>query len=870
MNVNLVLGWSEWNAAFSATLLHFLWQGALLGIIACAASRWLQSSAAKYALYLVTLLGMPACALLTFLALTGQTSESPTVTPVPAFVSRGDARPEAAADEGNASLGANAVQTQPGFVWRQWSPWMCRAYILGVTVFLLRLTVASIGVHRIRRQAELLNSADWIERIELECSRLGLAVVPLVALCQRTRVPTVVGFLRPMVLLPAELVAGMEPGQISAILRHEFVHIRRHDLAMNLLQRGIESLLFFHPAVWVVSRRLSLLREDCCDDEVVASGVDRVAYADVLLQIAESCAGKHSNALGLAAAGHKSSELESRIRRLLDMTRQSPLRFTRGGLVLIWLLLGPVVGMPVFVHCWAHPPQTSATQQPSARPPQKLAASWEDAIAFAMRVELTATVGKESKRAVESWLGFPKQPDAFRRSVLFDSTASVGWGRTRDHRLTSVSPNLVNGPVTRYNISVNPPQDLRPGLDQFTSRQELLQQISIHSEATCFLALKPLNDDMVEVSLSYLGLEFEKPLASHDQGETALYGVVTPKPIRRRVKLGEDVSIVVVHDPQRKAKKTVTIRVQAHSRSSAATRNPPVAQVIPDGAPRKGFKFLAGYPALRELSLEMTHQEFLDLVKRKNLRMGPSNDGSTYSIDLGDGHMLLVMFGNNGPKISGVQRLRGAFPRTEKDAGTKPDAEKRGERPGTGAAFLADYPALQGLKLGMARKEFDDMLRQGKLGKHRYVASAGGGTYSTYTIDLMDGQMLLVMFGDGQKVVGLQRMRGAFPADAAAVDAAQEAADTIQGIQKALSERTTFEFRRAPLHEVIESLGERWKIPMKIDRQSLKLHGMTVNQSVTVSIKDVSRETALNTMLNKLHLHYKLLDGVLTIQAGRP
>ena len=82
--------------------------------------------------------------------------------------------------------------------------------------------------------------------------------------------PTVIGWLKPVVLLPASALAGLAPQQLEAILAHELAHIRRHDYLVNLLQTLVETLLFYHPAVWWLSRRIRIERENCCDDLAVS------------------------------------------------------------------------------------------------------------------------------------------------------------------------------------------------------------------------------------------------------------------------------------------------------------------------------------------------------------------------------------------------------------------------------------------------------------------------------------------------------------------------------------------------------------------------------------------------------------------------
>ena len=97
--------------------------------------------------------------------------------------------------------------------------------------------------------------------------------------------PTVIGWLKPVVLLPASALAGLTPRQLEAILAHELAHIRRHDYLVNLLQTLVETLLFYHPAVWWLSRRIRVERENCCDDLAVSLCGDPVAYAAALADL---------------------------------------------------------------------------------------------------------------------------------------------------------------------------------------------------------------------------------------------------------------------------------------------------------------------------------------------------------------------------------------------------------------------------------------------------------------------------------------------------------------------------------------------------------------------------------------------------------
>ena len=154
-----------------------------------------------------------------------------------------------------------------------------------------------------------------------------------VRLCKSAlvEVPTVIGWLQPVILFPVSAVTGLPAMQLEAILAHELAHIRRHDYLVNLLQHLVETLLFYHPAVWWVSHHLSQERELCCDDLTVNVCGDRVAYAQALAAL-EELRGTAPD-LALAAGG---GSLLRRIRRLLGVPVEShrPVWWLAGTIVL--------------------------------------------------------------------------------------------------------------------------------------------------------------------------------------------------------------------------------------------------------------------------------------------------------------------------------------------------------------------------------------------------------------------------------------------------------------------------------------------------------------------------------------------------------
>src|SRR3989442_88229 len=132
------------------------------------------------------------------------------------------------------------------------------------------------------------------------------------------QVPAVVGWLRPVILLPASALTGLTPQQLDVLLAHELAHVRRYDYLVNLVQSAIEILLFYHPAVRWVSRRVREEREHCCDDLAVAVCGDAHLYARALLMM-ESLRAK-TPALALSAAGTQGGALLRRVPRVVAPT----------------------------------------------------------------------------------------------------------------------------------------------------------------------------------------------------------------------------------------------------------------------------------------------------------------------------------------------------------------------------------------------------------------------------------------------------------------------------------------------------------------------------------------------------------------------
>jgi hypothetical protein len=163
----------------------------------------------------------------------------------------------------------------------------------------------------------------------------------------------VIGWLRPIILLPPAACLGLSPQQMEAVLAHELAHIKRHDFLINSLQRIAEALLFYHPGAWWMSRQIRIEREHCCDDAAVSACPDVVAYARALTTLEMS---RNSSEPLLAVT---SGDLVGRIRRLLS-GRENPV----SGLAPVTAVTLLVIGIAAYA--FAAPTSRTSAHQDSA------------------------------------------------------------------------------------------------------------------------------------------------------------------------------------------------------------------------------------------------------------------------------------------------------------------------------------------------------------------------------------------------------------------------------------------------------------------------------------------------------------------------
>jgi beta-lactamase regulating signal transducer with metallopeptidase domain len=194
---------------------------------------------------------------------------------------------------------------------RQSLPSVVAIWFVGVVFLSSRLLVSFVRVRALSHRGVTVAGEEWQRVAARLAEALGLKRAIRLLESAAVEVPSVLGSLRPVILLPASTLTGLTPEQIEMVLAHELAHIRRHDFAINLLQAFVETLMFYHPAVWWMSSRVRVERENCCDDLAVAVCGNPIQYARALTRLEELRAG----ALPMVVAANGGSLLD-RIRRI--------------------------------------------------------------------------------------------------------------------------------------------------------------------------------------------------------------------------------------------------------------------------------------------------------------------------------------------------------------------------------------------------------------------------------------------------------------------------------------------------------------------------------------------------------------------------
>jgi len=293
--------------ALGAVLLHFLWQGAALGLLYAILRPLCVSVGARYRLGMAVLIALALCPVLTLIyawPTAGTTAMAGSLT---------------ATLTGSIAAVADSAVSDWGV--REFLPWLVAAWMFGVLIIGMR------SLWHWRRLARLVRHAapipQWETQLTQMCRRFGLLRPVRLLASANVATPMLIGWIKPVILLPLSMLSGFSPHQIELIIAHELGHVRRWDYLANLVQVVIETVLFYHPVVHWISRDVRNARENCCDDLVLSLAKGNpITYARALADLEEL---RHDLDVVAPALGAGGGILLARIRRIVGAEGHDPL-----------------------------------------------------------------------------------------------------------------------------------------------------------------------------------------------------------------------------------------------------------------------------------------------------------------------------------------------------------------------------------------------------------------------------------------------------------------------------------------------------------------------------------------------------------------
>jgi beta-lactamase regulating signal transducer with metallopeptidase domain len=319
-----------WTERLGWTLLHFLWQGLLVAALyalALALTGGRISARGRYAIACASLLAMTAAPALTYWWL-GNSGPAARI---------GDLT-----DWGARQLAPGVAYPPVTDPWQRAMPGIVMVWFAGAAACSLRLLMGFISAAALRRSRHAPVLTEWQQTLDRLIERMHVSRSVRLLATDRVDSPSVIGWLRPVILAPVGVLCGLAPEQVEALLAHELAHVRRHDYLVNVLQGIAESLLFYHPAVWWISNQIRAEREHCCDDLAVAASGDVLVYARALAELESMRPARFK-----AALSANDGSLLRRIHRLINpVAAQRPAGWGAAWSLGVLLLLG-IAGVAV-------------------------------------------------------------------------------------------------------------------------------------------------------------------------------------------------------------------------------------------------------------------------------------------------------------------------------------------------------------------------------------------------------------------------------------------------------------------------------------------------------------------------------------------
>lgn len=226
----------------------------------------------------------------------------------------------------------------------EYYPWIVTMWLLGFVLFALRRAQNIWQVRRLRQRMVMPATKEWQLITADLASRLGVRHRVQLYESARISVPVVLGYLRPVILFPFGLLQHLRPEEAQAVLAHELAHIARRDWLFHLVQYFLETIFYYHPAVWWISSVIRQERERSCDDCAVAVTGDRLAFVRALLRVAEYQAAPPP-ALALSFHSRRRPLLLERVQHILQTSQPVSFTMEKTFVIALFLAILAVLGL---------------------------------------------------------------------------------------------------------------------------------------------------------------------------------------------------------------------------------------------------------------------------------------------------------------------------------------------------------------------------------------------------------------------------------------------------------------------------------------------------------------------------------------------
>ncbi len=301
---------TPWLNVLGYTLLHSIWQASVIVMIVILVLRFIPAklSNARYAITTAGMLVVTLLSIATFLYLSSTPKDlmvTHTIPVQPASVESSKYLTNLSFSSSIAMLNAFIQSSIPVFL---------AAWILGTLLFSLRILTGLWYTQKLRAESVLLKN-EWSERIHFLTKELNINTFVTLAESSAIHAPVIIGYIKPIILIPIGMTASLSTAQLETIFLHELMHIRRNDYLINLIQTFIEAFYFFNPFVWMISGIIKREREHCCDDAVVQHRGNAREYVNALATLEEARLSKAGLSLSLA---ENKNQLLNRIKRLME------------------------------------------------------------------------------------------------------------------------------------------------------------------------------------------------------------------------------------------------------------------------------------------------------------------------------------------------------------------------------------------------------------------------------------------------------------------------------------------------------------------------------------------------------------------------